>query len=388
MPCPYIFYLKFQPFAFFCTGGFETPIISLCGHFARRSKNERPSLTLRVTTPNVILNEVKNLILLYTEIRLSRHKHFKLPPDWFEGLVSPRTSAKLYCQNETLCSEKTGECFEISGQVAQLLVRDLGSQNLAVELKAMELLPVFGVSYFREEFLRSVADELYGLVRSAANSPINIMEIGGGDGQFARNFLKFDRTRVFIGDISNKFLELAPVGIRKVCCDACFPYYEEGGLDLAAFWVSLHHLPHESQEKALKVAVRSLKNNGLLVLFEPNTFYLPRHLLLKTRLQKDVYFDDEEKPLDFSALRTVIESAGLKEVHTRFVQPPYALPFLKKLKNWPFYFMMVESLYRIDRHLVLPVSNLLFTHFPDMRESLRKYTASYFFSVYRKTPKC
>lgn len=316
---------------------------------------------------------------------MNQSKHAGLPPDWFEGLVSPRTSAKLHHRNGSLCSDKTGEHFEVSGQVAQLLVKELQSENLTNELKAMESLPVFGVSYFREEFLRLVACELHTLIRSEVNLPINIMEIGGGDGQFARNFLKFDPIRVFIGDISSKFLGLAPAGIRKVCCDACFPYYEEEGLDLAAFWVSLHHLSHENQEKALRVAVRSLKRDGLLVLFEPNTFYLPRHLLLKTCLQKDVYFDDEEKPLDFSALKAIAESAGLKEVYTRFIQPPYALPFLKKLKNWPFYFMIVECLYRIDRHLVLPISNFLLACFPNTRNRIRKYSASYFLSVYRKT---
>ena len=313
------------------------------------------------------------------------HQPTGLPPGWFEGLVSPRTSAKLYYQDGALCSDKTGERFEISGQVAQLLVRELQSQSVADELKAMDLLPVFGVSYFREEFLSSVARELYDLICSTANSSINIMEIGGGDGQFARVFLKFDHARVFIGDISKKFLELAPIGIHKVCCDACFPYYEEEGLDLVMFWVSLHHFSYENQEKALKVAVRSLKRGGLLVLFEPNTFFLPRHIVLKTRLKKDVYFDEEEKLLDFSVLKVIVESAGMEEVYTKFIQPPYTLSLLKKLKNWRFYFIAVECLYQIDRHIVLPITNFLLAPFPNIRNRIRKYSASYFLSVYRKT---
>lgn len=55
------------------------------------------------------------------------------------------------------------------------------------------------------------------------------MEIGGGDGQFARYFLNFSGMRVFIGDICQKFLTLGPDAIRKVCCDACYRYFERGG---------------------------------------------------------------------------------------------------------------------------------------------------------------
>lgn len=304
-------------------------------------------------------------------------------PDWFDGLVSPKTGLKLYRQDNYLIGKGGIERFDISGDIARLLVPELSDQALGDELEAMASLPVFGVSYFRKEFLNAVSRELYGLL-NRSSALLKVIEIGGGDGQFARHFLDFELIRVFICDIYEGFLKLAPPSIRKICCDARYPYFEENGLDLAIFWVSLHHFPDADREMALKTAVKSLKPGGVLALFEPNVFFLPRHILLKTRLGEDVYFDKEEKPLSYIQVRETLHSLGMIEVRTKFIQPPYSLKFVKKLKRWPFYFLVVELLYIIDKYLNLPFSTLLAGWSESVFRWIRQYSASYFLSVYRK----
>ena len=104
----------------------------------------------------------------------------------------------------------------------------------------------------------------------------------------------------------------------------------------------------------------SLKPNGILAFFEPNSFFLPRHFILNTSLKKHVYFDDEEKPINYIEIRKSMGNLGMKEVYTRFVQPPYNRKFLKRLKFWVFYYLVVKILYNLDRHFLLPLANLIF----------------------------
>ena len=309
-----------------------------------------------------------------------------LPPNWFDGLVSPKTNQKLHLNGDCLLTSNHDEVFPVSDEIANLLVSGFSDGTLQEELKAMASLPDFESGYFRNEFFDFVSQKVNNLIEKSTSSPRKIIEIGGGDGQFARRFLEFDQTDVFICDIYEGFLKKAPLKIRKICCDARYPYFEDGGLDVAVFWVSLHHLSLADQTKAIEVAVKSLKPGGLLVFFEPNTFFLPRHIILKTFMRKDVYFDDEEKPLNYLAINEILKPLKLEELSTDFIQPPYSFDFVKKLKNWPFYYFVVELLYRMDRHLSLPLAKILIGEDKNKFKALRKKLASYFLSFYRKSP--
>jgi SAM-dependent methyltransferase len=309
-----------------------------------------------------------------------------LPPNWFDGLVSPKTKQKLRFSGDCLLTSNREEIFPISDDIANLLVSDFSDEILQEELKAMASLPNFESGYFRNEFFDFASQKINNLIEKPVSSTRKIIEIGGGDGQFARRFLEFDQTDVFICDIYEGFLKKAPVKIRKICCDARYPYFEDGGLDAAIFWVSLHHLSLADQNKAIEVVVKSLKPGGLLVFFEPNTFFLPRHIILKTFMRKDVYFDEEEKPLNYLTIKEILRPLKLEELSTDFIQPPYSFDFVKKLSNWPFYFFVVELLYRMDRHLSLPLSKILTGRDQKKFEALRKRSASYFLSMHRKIP--
>lgn len=317
-----------------------------------------------------------------TQENLSPESH---PPDWFEGLVSPRSSQSLHLSGASLTTRKTGEQFEVVKDIARLLIPEFKDKCLENEISAMDKVPVSGVSYFKQGFLISISEELYSLVKNVDDSDFNMIEIGGGEGQFARHFLKFDRSRVFVADISEKFLKLAPGEIRKICCDVRYPYFEKNKLDLAVFWVSFHHLAELDQKKALEIAVASLKPKGLLVFFEPNSFFFPRHIILNTFLKKHVYFDDQEKPIDYLKIRNRMKIFGMQEMGTRFIQPPYSCKFLKELKFWIFYYLIVKFLYHMDRHLLLPATKFLLGKTENKIEKIRRYSASYFFSVFQKT---
>ena len=315
---------------------------------------------------------------------MSQDNHPYLPSDWFAGLVSPKTSKNLHLSGTALNTKNTGESFEVTEKIARLLVPEFEDEALANELNAMMALPVYGVSYFKQQFLDSISQELYGLGKISKNPSFNMIEIGGGEGQFARHFLKFAQSRVFVVDIAENFLKLAPDEIRKVCCDARYPYFEKNKVDLAVFWVRFHHLTESDQKKAIKVAVDSLKPNGLLAFFEPNTFFFPRHLILNTFLKKHVYFDDEEKPINYLDIRKNMNSLGMKEVCTRFIQPPYSLAFLKKLKFGVLYYLVVKVLYSLDRYFLFPLGNFIFGKSDKSLEKIRRYSASYFFSIFQK----
>ncbi|MZH03667.1 MAG: methyltransferase domain-containing protein [Nitrospinae bacterium] len=307
-----------------------------------------------------------------------------LPTDWFEGLVSPRTSQNLFFAENSLTTKDTNECFEVHERVARLLAPELKDETLANELSAMDGMPVFGVSYFEQNFLRYISQELYDLAGKFSGSHFNMVEIGGGDGQFARQFLGFEKSRVFVADISEKFLRLAPDKIRKICCDARHPYFEKNKLDLAVFWVSFHHLTKTDQKKALEVAVASLKPNGILAFFEPNSFFLPRQIILNTFMKKHLYFDDEEKPVNYMDIRKNTGDLGLKEVSIRFFQPPYCWEFVKKLKFGAFYYLAVKFLYFLDRYIFFPLGKKIFGESEKRLVRIRRYSASYFFSVFQK----
>ena len=103
-------------------------------------------------------------------------------------------------------------------------------------------------------------------------------------------------------------------------------------------------------------------------------------------MRKDVYFDDEEKPLSHLDIQGKLRSSNMEELGTEFIQPPYSLEFVKKLNNWPFYFFGVELLYRLDNHLNLPLSKFFLSRYNKLFNGLRKRSASYFLSLYRKLP--
>ena len=79
----------------------------------------------------------------------------------------------------------------VSGGVARLLALELNDETLESESEA-----------------------------KPRNTHWNITELGFQKVQFAKGFLEFDQTRVFIADISENFLKLLPDKIREICCDA------------------------------------------------------------------------------------------------------------------------------------------------------------------------
>jgi len=83
------------------------------------------------------------------------NSNHSLPPGWFDGLVSPKTCHRLQLKGDTLLESTRKEKFEVSDNIAQLLIPEFRDEVLEEELKAMDALPVFGVAYFQQDFLES-----------------------------------------------------------------------------------------------------------------------------------------------------------------------------------------------------------------------------------------
>ena len=61
-------------------------------------------------------------------------------------------------KGDTLLESTREERFEVSDNIAQLLIPEFRDEVLEEELKAMEALPVFGVAYFQHDFLESIVE--------------------------------------------------------------------------------------------------------------------------------------------------------------------------------------------------------------------------------------
>lgn len=104
---------------------------------------------------------------------------------------------------------------------------------------------------------------------------IRVVDIGAGDGKFARAFarrgahvvgIEIDEEKVAIA----KLAEHADVEI-KLGRGEDLPI-DDGSTDLACFMFSFHHIPSELQEQALSEAHRILKPKGHLHLVEPRPY--------------------------------------------------------------------------------------------------------------------
>lgn len=252
-----------------------------------------------------------------------------------------------------IADPKTGGPAEHSYPIYQG-VNDLLDQNrldpvTRKEIRVFDSLPTAGHCYFRHKFMTEIAQGMSGLFPERQNN-ISLVEIGGGEGFLAKAFKKENPDGcVYVCDLSMTHLRQAPNTLVKIRCDARFPYLLPESVDIAAFWVSLHHFPPNDMRKALEQAAICLKPRGSLIFFEPNALFLPRQILLHTPLKRLVYFDDDEKPINFTTLKRELEAMGLKMACSFGINPPYNYDFLRKLPGGLLFAPILEGLYKTDR---------------------------------------
>jgi SAM-dependent methyltransferase len=122
-----------------------------------------------------------------------------------------------------------------------------------------------------------------------------------------------------------------------------------GSIDVAVFWVSLHHLNGADMKQALERAVEALAPGGLLLLFEPNSLFFPRHIVLNTFLKSLVYLDDEEKLINIKNICDIVRLQKMKPLFVESHNPPYNPDFLKQLRGGWLFYPFVEIMYLLER---------------------------------------
>jgi len=199
---------------------------------------------------------------------------------------------------------------------------------------------------------------LLDTVLQTSSNPLSCIELGGGEGYFASAFkIRFPDSDSYICDISKKHLMNANPNLHKIRGDIRRPYVAAGSMDVVVFWVSLHHLETSDMEIAIKQATDSLRDDGILLIFEPNGLFLPRKLFMRSKFSENVYFDEKEQPIFYEQIVPIASACGLEKIYTTSHNPPYNLYFLKQLKKWPVFYFATEVLYIAERLLSFRFKN-------------------------------
>jgi|TARA_B100001971_G_C18233674_1_gene565631 uncharacterized protein YbaR (Trm112 family) len=305
--------------------------------------------------------------------------------DFFKGLVSPETRTLLLEKGAKLVSEDGKEEFTIRDGIACLLIPGNLNAEKKHEMKVFDNMKIQNISFFRNSLYDDVMVRISMLINGGSKSKernIRVSEMGGGEGHWTRHVMrKFTNADVFVCDLSFNTLQRSLKPTKRICADATRPIFERGSIHVASFWVSLHHFGECSMREALNETVYSLSRSGILILFEPNSKFFLRKIMYRSRLSEDVYPDEKEQAVNFCDLSKAIESLGMVEVGTYFLNPPYNPDFVKKLKRWPIYMVAVEILYRLDKWILTPVFGSLFSNY---QNRLKQYFTLYGLAIYKK----
>lgn len=298
-------------------------------------------------------------------------------------LVSPFTDTPLRRLREgNGWQADDGTIYPENDGIVDLLDSRLHDDVVANEIKVFDELPISNVPYFRDVLFGRVIKLVAPMLPKHTRPPVCV-ELGGGEGYFARSFKgHFPNSETFVCDISERFLKLAPVSLKRLRCDIRYPFLQKGSVDLASFWVSFHHFSERDSALALNVAVDALAPDGLLMFFEPNNDFLPRRVLYKSPFAKNIYFDEEEKAVAFVDIENALSRKGLSLVYKAGVSPPYSLAFLRHYTLWPLYFAATEAFYFLDR-LAMKVSASKSTALDSEFNEDSLSVGSYLLSIFR-----
>ncbi len=268
----------------------------------------------------------------------------------YRDFVSPMTMKALTPEGNQLVTADHSEAYTIQDSIVDLLPKEALDEAAIHEIDSFEKNPVFNVCYFRDGiFVKAV--NLLTKHLDPSIEPICFAELGGGEGYLARKVADSAKcTESYVCDLSAKYLRLAPDNLIKVKCDIKLPVFRSNYLSAAAFWVSLHHFNIPDISRCLEIINSSMKPDGILIIYEPNQGFFPRKILMKSSfLRRIVYFDEQEAHLSYEKIRTIACESGFEELSIEFINPPYSLPYLKKLKFWPIMFAITEFFYLLDR---------------------------------------
>lgn len=295
--------------------------------------------------------------------------------------VSPISRLPLIREGDTIVTPDGRECYPVEqGELVRLDLLATGDALLR-EREIFDSLPIQGVSYFHSSAYQLMLASMLGYLampKESLQSRFRFAELGGGEGHCAQHVKKHIKTaEVFICDISSAALARASHLVQRVCADITRPIFEAGTLHAVAFWVSLHHIPEIQRRQALTEAHTALAEGGILILFEPNRDFALRRVLYRSRLRRDVYFDEEETALDFAETTVLAQDVGFTELETVYLNPAYNSDFVRQLRRWWLFLPVVNALFIIGQ--------MIYRFQKKHHSSRMKLVTLYGMSIFRKT---
>jgi len=268
-------------------------------------------------------------------------------------VVSPEDGGRLHQEGSVLVADCGSGRFPIKDGIVDLRGATSVDEDTLQQMHIFNELAIQDVSFFRPAVYRRFLDLLAQHCRmneSGDDQVFRFAELGGGEGHCARYIKEnCEGGEVFVCDISSSALKRAPATLHRICADISRPIFAPDLLEVAVFWVSLHHLAKKQRQLAFENAYRALANGGVLAVFEPNAGFILRRLLYRSRFRKDVYVDERESAIDLDEVASLAMTAGFAPLTTVYLNPPYNFPFVRKLRRWYLYFPAVEVLYYFDR---------------------------------------
>lgn len=279
-------------------------------------------------------------------------------------LVSPLSRSPLFKKGNLLVTADQSESYPFERDIEKLIDHNLADNALRHEKEIFDNLPIQGLSYFRPQLYQYMLKKLQRHIRDDRHADperathrqdtdlilkqgdlIRCAELGGGEGHCAQYLKDYYRpAEVCVCDVSTAALQRAPDSLRRICADITMPIFSSGVLQIAAFWVSLHHIPADRRRMALEEAYKALADGGVLIVFEPSTAFFLRRMLYRSSLRHDVYFDEQECAVEFSELVDMARDVGFEEAETIYLNPPYNTEFVRRLKRWWLYLFVVQLL--------------------------------------------
>jgi SAM-dependent methyltransferase len=263
-----------------------------------------------------------------------------------ERLASASTGRRLTRRADGRLGDDEGRIYAERDGIVDLLDVAALDEATRIEMMTFDHAPIQGVCYFSTTFLHDVL----GFVLALAGREITTcVEVGGGEGYFASTFRSMvPGSAAYVCDLSEHQLRRADPGLIRVRCDVRRPYIVAGSVDLAAFWVSLHHLDLRSAARAVAEAQAALAPGGILLVFEPSAHFLPRRLLYRSPFARDVYFDVTERPVSYADVHRLTAPHGLALIGAVGVNPLYDGRFLRSFRLWPLYVAATAAFAALD----------------------------------------
>ena len=163
----------------------------------------------------------------------------------------------------------------------------------------------------------SYNDEVFQLISDRCNRLNLIIEIGCGSGVWTAHLAKLGKHVVGL-DLSSILIKKLHKRLKKLNCeavigDAEFLPFTDKVADCCFFFYSLHHIPDISQ--AINEATRCLKDNGQLVLVEPNGLnfmlaLIARITFILRLVNKAGMTSPAERPLNIKKIVQILSEVG------------------------------------------------------------------------------